>query len=59
MDSAGILKEYQGVAVHDCWVPYWVYECLHALCNAHLIRELIGVIEETWQGWTEEMIELQ
>jgi transposase len=58
MDAAGILKEYQGVAVHDCWVPYWVYKCLHALCNAHLIRELIGVIERTGQGWAEEMIEL-
>jgi transposase len=35
-----------------------MYECAHALCNAHVLRELIGVIEQTGQGWARRMIEL-
>jgi transposase len=58
MDAGGVLSTFAGAAVHDCWKPYWVYQCVHALCNAHLIRELTGVIEQTGQGWAERMIEL-
>jgi len=41
MDEAGILPGYQGVAVHDFWKSYLDYDCRHALCNAHLLRELL------------------
>jgi transposase len=58
MDAGGILPTFTGVAVHDCWKPYWLYRCVHALCNAHILRELIGVIEQTGQGWARRMIEL-
>jgi transposase len=58
MDAGGILPEFEGIAVHDCWAAYWVYECVHALCNAHVLRELIGVVEGTGQGWAEGMIRL-
>jgi hypothetical protein len=37
---------FKGVAVHDGWKPYNVYDCDHALCNAHLQRELTGIEEE-------------
>jgi transposase len=44
MDAAGILPGYRGVAVHDAWAPYDTYTGVaHALCNAHLLRELIYV----------------
>lgn len=44
MDAAGVLPRYQGVAVHDAWAPYDTYTgAAHALCNAHLLRELIYV----------------
>jgi len=44
MDAAGVLPRFQGVAVHDAWAPYDTYTCVaHALCNAHLLRELIYV----------------
>jgi len=41
MDAAGVLPGFGGVAVHDCWSPYWRYQgATHALCAAHLLREL-------------------
>lgn len=45
MENGGILPFFKGVAVHDCWAPYWQYDCNHALCCAHLLRELKGVQE--------------
>jgi hypothetical protein len=51
-DDNGVLTDFGGVAIHDCWQAYFKYEnCSHALCNAHLLRELQGVIENTSQGW--------
>jgi transposase len=55
-DDNGVLKEFAGTAVHDCWKPYFSYEnCSHALCNAHLLRELQGVIDNTGQSWASAM----
>lgn len=46
MDAAGVLPGFTGVAVHDAWAPYDTYPQLtHALCNAHLLRELVAVTE--------------
>jgi transposase len=44
--------------VHDCWKPYWELDCVHALCNAHLLRELMFVHETTGQRWTQRMMGL-
>jgi transposase len=57
MDAAGILPAFQGVAVHDGWSSYREYDCTHALCNAHHLRELIYLEETTQQPWTRKMIE--
>ena len=44
MEDNGVLTEFGGIAVHDCWSPYWKYGGVtHAVCNAHLLRELTGV----------------
>ena len=32
--------------------------CRHALCNAHLLRELIGILENTGQKWAQAVIDL-
>jgi transposase len=46
MNAAAILPIFTGVAVHDAWAPYDTYpQITHALCNAHLLRELIAVID--------------
>ncbi len=47
MDAAGVLPAFAGTACHDAWAPYDCYQDLagHALCNAHLLRELNAVTE--------------
>jgi transposase len=57
MDAAGILSGYRGCAVHDFWKSYFDYGCDHALCNGHLLRELVFLWEEQTQKWAKEMID--
>jgi transposase len=47
MNAAGVLPSFTGIAVHDAWAPYDTYTGVtgHALCNAHLLRELTAVTE--------------
>jgi len=47
LDHAGVLPNFSGVAVHDGFKPYRNYTNVqHALCNAHHLRELLGLIEQ-------------
>jgi transposase len=56
MDAAGVLPGFHGVAVHDGWSPYWRYpKATHALCAAHLLRELDAIVDEPGQGWAAEL----
>ena len=46
IDAAGVLPHFTGIAVHDAFAPYARYPAAtHALCNAHLLRELIAVVD--------------
>lgn len=55
-DEIGILPEFKGIAVHDFWKSYYNYtECAHAICNAHILRELNAVIENKGQAWATAM----
>jgi len=56
-DAAGILPKFSGIAVHDAWCSYAQYGCSHALCNAHHLRELIGLCDQG-QTWAKQMLEL-
>jgi transposase len=59
IDDNGILDDYTGILVHDFWASYFKYEkCLHAMCNAHLLRELNWVTENTHQKWAFRMCTL-
>lgn len=59
MDRMKILPKYKGIAVHDGYASYWQYECEHAACNAHYLREIRAVVEEERkQGWGKEMVKL-
>lgn len=55
IEAHGILPNRLGVLVHDCWAPYWQLDCIHALCNAHLLRELVYVKELTGHIWPQRM----
>ena len=58
IDKVGILTDYKGISVHDRWSSYEQYSCSHALCNAHLLRELKYIYEEMGRAWAGEMIGL-
>lgn len=50
-----VLPNYTGILVHDCFTPYWQLSCDHALCNAHLLRELNFIGETTGQKWPAQL----
>ena len=58
MDDLQILPQFRGTMVHDFWAPYFQYPSRHALCNAHLLRELKGITENYHQKWSEQMYDL-
>ncbi|TXK91403.1 transposase [Parageobacillus sp. SY1] len=50
---------YRGTIMHDAWAPYFLFtEAEHALCNAHLFRELRALHEVHQQGWTRRLSDL-
>ena len=58
IDAIGLLIGFAGRRVHDAWAPYLSLAGLYALCNAHLLRDLIGVYEDTGQAWAQKLIRL-
>ena len=58
MDEIGILPTFGGTLCHDHWKPYYKYDCPHALCNAHHLRELTRAWEQDSQSWAKKLIEL-
>lgn len=61
MDAVGILPGFTGVCVRDGWLSYDEYgRATHALCNVHLLRELVYVEEVcAEQGqWTRPLAHL-
>jgi transposase len=59
MDAFGIIGACRQWVVHDHWKPYFAYqECLHALCNQHLLRELKFLWEEQHEVWAQQLSHL-
>jgi len=45
-----------GIVVHDHWKPYYKMKgVIHALCNAHHLRELKALIEIEKEDWARKM----
>lgn len=56
MNSFYIHNEFSGIAVHDHWKSYYKIRAnIHSLCNAHILRELVGVYENSEFTWAKEM----
>ena len=56
IEAIGIIPRYAGVAVHDCWASYLSYtHCDHALCGAHLLRELAFIVDAHGYAWARRM----
>lgn len=59
IEDLGVLPVFTGIACHDHWKPYFTYaQCTHALCNAHHLRELQGVIDNEGFTWAKNMKDL-
>lgn len=59
MVEANVIPRVKGTVIHDCWTPYWKFEGLrHGLCNAHILRELKSVTENTEHEWASMFAEL-
>jgi len=49
-------EEVAGIVVHDHWKPYYTMTgVLHALCNAHHLRELQALVEIEKEPWASRM----
>ncbi len=57
-----LLAGVTGIVVHDHWKPYYTLSgVLHALCNAHHLRELKALVEiekEEWAGKMQRLLKL-
>jgi transposase len=58
LSAFGLLEQFSGTLVHDHWSAYDRHTGAHGFCNAHHLRELIG-LEEAFpnQGWAARMID--
>ncbi|MDQ2950381.1 MAG: IS66 family transposase [Acidobacteriota bacterium] len=51
-----LLAHVTGIVVHDHWKPYYTLAgVLHALCNAHHLRELKALVEIEKEDWARKM----
>jgi transposase len=62
MKAAGVLPHFRGIAVHDAWAPYDTFDNVagHALCGAHVLRELVAVTEtgtDLDRTWAQQAID--
>jgi transposase len=53
-----LLPRFAGRLIHDCLSAYFDLDCLHGLCNAHLLRELTFLHEVLHQKWAKLMLDL-
>lgn len=55
LSEESVLKDFKGILVHDCWASYFNLDsATHALCGAHLLRELNG-LQENGSQWAKQM----
>jgi len=57
---SGLLQFYIHTLITDCWSAYFNAKllCRHAICNGHILRELVAAAYFRYQGWAIEMFDL-
>ena len=58
-DRFTLARLIRGYTVHDCWSSYFTFrDCKHAICGAHLLRELTALTEagSRWAGKMHELM---
>jgi len=58
LNAIGIVPVFKGISIHDAWASYFLYDCEHALCLVHLLRELVFQAEEQGALWASDLIDL-
>ena len=58
LEAIGILPYFTGISIHDGWGSYFLYDCQHAACIVHLLRDLVFVAEEQGAVWAADLKEL-
>jgi len=55
--AAGVLGAFKGVLVHDNLKSLYHFKCVHAECNAHILRYLKAAVENKKRKWAQNMID--
>jgi transposase len=58
LEAIGILPYFTGISIHDGWGSYFLYDCQHAACIVHLLRDLVFLAEEQGAVWAADLKEL-
>ena len=58
IEHFAFLPRFAGRLIHDGWSAYFELNCVHSLCNAHLLRELTFLHEVEPQQWAQRMLDL-
>ncbi len=58
LNRIAILPNFKGISIHDGWASYFLYDCEHALCLVHVLRELVFQAEEHGAVWAAELKDL-
>ncbi len=58
LNAIGILPLFKGISIHDGWASYFLYDCEHALCLVHVLRELVFQAEQQGAVWAADLKDL-
>ena len=57
---AGVVQFFTNTLISDCWAAYFneTFKCKHAICDAHILRDLVAAAYFRQQSWAIEMFDL-
>jgi len=57
---AGVVQFFTNTIISDCWAAYFkeTFKFKHAICDAHILRELVAAAYFRYQSWAIKMFDL-